>query len=104
MVDKSDDVRAPLLDPPEVSQNGSFRHAAQECDSPRSSHAQKIEPSHRPLTLWPLVMIVFFEVSGGPFGTEVGARSRVTLTPHTRAHPSCSALPTASGTGSGSRC
>jgi hypothetical protein len=25
----------------------------------------------KPLTLLPLVMLIFFEVSGGPFGTEV---------------------------------
>ena len=27
----------------------------------------------KPLTLLPLVVLIFFEVSGGPFGTEVGA-------------------------------
>jgi hypothetical protein len=26
----------------------------------------------KPLTLWPLCFLIFFEVSGGPFGTEVG--------------------------------
>jgi hypothetical protein len=25
----------------------------------------------RPLTLWPLVALIFFDVSGGPFGIEV---------------------------------
>lgn len=30
-------------------------------------------PSKKPpqLTLWPLVAMIFFEVCGGPFGTEV---------------------------------
>lgn len=28
-------------------------------------------PAKRPLTLLPLIAIIFFEVSGGPFGTEV---------------------------------
>ncbi len=33
------------------------------------------EPGHvRLLTLWPLVTLIFFEVSGGPFGTEVRTR------------------------------
>jgi hypothetical protein len=28
-------------------------------------------PARKPLKLLPLVMLIFFEVSGGPFGTEV---------------------------------
>lgn len=28
-------------------------------------------PNKRPLTLLPLIALIFFEVSGGPFGTEV---------------------------------
>jgi hypothetical protein len=34
--------------------------------SPRSAKTVK------PLTLLPLVVLIFFEVSGGPFGTEAG--------------------------------
>ncbi|KAJ9529358.1 hypothetical protein QJQ45_013786 [Haematococcus lacustris] len=28
------------------------------------------KPAVKPITLWPLVVLIFFEVSGGPFGTE----------------------------------
>ncbi len=36
---------------------------------PGSSGA--LQKSKRPLTLLPLIAILFYEVSGGPFGTEV---------------------------------
>mmetsp|Transcript_23117 Transcript_23117/g.63828 ORF Transcript_23117/g.63828 Transcript_23117/m.63828 type:complete len:649 (+) Transcript_23117:185-2131(+) len=42
--------------------------------SPSSSIASSIATSFKsvvpPLSLWPLVVLIFFEVSGGPFGTE----------------------------------
>lgn len=47
-----DDVEAPLL-----------LHSS----SGRDGQA----PRKKPLTLLPLIAIIFFEVSGGPFGTEV---------------------------------
>ena len=37
-------------------------------------------PRKKPLTLWPLVALIFFEVSGGPFGTEVRAAGHGTPT------------------------
>ncbi len=56
-------LRAPLLVPTEPASHGG---------SPRGSSPKPIgHESTRPLTLWPLVVLVFFEVSGGPFGTEV---------------------------------
>lgn len=38
------------------------------------SSSQSSAPQHarkKPLTLLPLIALIFFEVSGGPFGTEV---------------------------------
>lgn len=55
------EARVPLLETPSVDlPNG------------HDNTPQTPKQSVRPLTLWPLVMIVFFEVSGGPFGTEDG--------------------------------
>jgi hypothetical protein len=40
------------------------------------------EPSaHALLSLWPLVILIFFEVSGGPFGTEVSVTHTPLLKP-----------------------
>jgi hypothetical protein len=36
-----------------------------------SSQSQPGHARKKPLTLLPLIAIIFFEVSGGPFGTEV---------------------------------
>lgn len=33
----------------------------------------------KPLTLLPLVALVFYDVSGGPFGIEVGVSIRIQL-------------------------
>jgi len=48
---------------------------ADEGDRPESPSRAKPHVHQKPLTLWPLVMLVFFEVSGGPFGTEDGVRA-----------------------------
>jgi hypothetical protein len=34
-------------------------------------HSRGPHKRRRPLTLFPLVALIFYEVSGGPFGTEV---------------------------------
>lgn len=43
------------------------------CCAPRSLHLPACLHACRkkPLTLLPLIALIFFEVSGGPFGTEV---------------------------------
>jgi hypothetical protein len=38
-----------------------------------SQGAGQQHPRKKPLTLLPLIALIFFEVSGGPFGTEVSA-------------------------------
>jgi hypothetical protein len=38
-----------------------------------SQAAGQQHPRKKPLTLLPLIALIFFEVSGGPFGTEVNA-------------------------------
>jgi hypothetical protein len=41
--------------------------------SSSSQGAGQQHPRKKPLTLLPLIALIFFEVSGGPFGTEVSA-------------------------------
>lgn len=55
---------------------------------PHSPSGSSYQNSLKPLTLWPLVVLIFFEVSGGPFGTEVRGRAcmRAHLGLHVSAH------------------
>lgn len=42
--------------------------------TPTSQEAPQQHSRKKPLTLLPLIALIFFEVSGGPFGTEVGCQ------------------------------
>ncbi|KXZ49449.1 hypothetical protein GPECTOR_21g675 [Gonium pectorale] len=67
MADLDTDATVPLIEPqsPKRNDEGVMGYGGQ------AHHRPPGEPGHiRTLGLWPLVTLIFFEVSGGPFGTE----------------------------------
>ncbi|GIL60391.1 hypothetical protein Vafri_14994 [Volvox africanus] len=67
MADLTNDPTVPLISPqsPRRNDEGVMGYGGQ------AHHRPPGEPGHiRTLGLWPLVTLIFFEVSGGPFGTE----------------------------------
>eukprot|EP00884_Botryococcus_braunii_P015193 jgi/Botrbrau1/23675/Bobra.55_2s0056.1 len=58
-----------------MNSEASDANASVRSTAPLNPHAGHGHKKQRPLSLWPLVALIFFEVSGGPFGIEdaVGA-------------------------------
>jgi hypothetical protein len=71
------DEYQPLAAGEESAEHGRGHGIIYEASPAPGGHAPAPAASKsKPLTLWPLVALIFFEVSGGPFGTEVSAASR----------------------------
>ena len=70
--DKSGGAHEPLLAAADVEAGS---NAQGQATTPRGAHGGDAVAgnahSKRPLTLLPLIALIFIEVSGGPFGTEV---------------------------------